>query len=112
MHHSASRHVRLMAILAATALLASCGDGASEANEATATEADANVMLEQLGNDASALEAASNAAPMETINDSSGASESSDGAQAPAGNSSQPVFGETAGGDTGGNIVQGNVTGQ
>ena len=112
MLHSASRHVKLAAILAATALLAACGDGASEANQATATEADANVMLEQLGNDASALEAASAAAPIESVNDASDSSESSDGSPAPAGNSSQPVFGESTGGDTGGNIVQGNVAGQ
>ena len=112
MHHSASRHVKLAAVFAATALLAACGDGPREANEATATEADANVMLEQLGNDASALEAASNVVPIETVNETSDASESSDGAQVTAGNSSQAVFGESAGGDTGGNTVQGNVTGQ
>ena len=111
MRHSALRNVNLVAIFAATALLAACGDGASEANEATATEADSNVLLEQLGNDASALEAASSAVPIETADDVSDASDSSDSAQPAAGNSSQPVFGESTGGDTGGNTVQGNVSG-
>ena len=111
MRHSALRNVHLAAAFFATFLLASCGDGTSEANEATAAEADSNVMLEELGNDASALEAASNADPIQSTEDAPDDPDSSDAALPGSGNSSQPVFGESTGGDTGGNTVQGNVSG-
>ena len=101
-------------IVPAAIALASCGGGAEEANEAAST-IDSNVMFERIGNDASALEAAANATPVlpasEPANES-GATEDDDapsqGASEPR---DQPVLGETSGGDTGGNTVEGNVTG-
>ena len=98
-------------IVPATIALASCG-GAEEANEAAST-IDSNLMFERIGNDASALEAAANAAPTlppaepanesgESSNDAPSRSESDPG--------DEPVLGETSGGDTGGNTVEGNVS--
>ncbi len=112
MRHSNFHTFKFAGIASTVLLLASCG-GANETNEAAATQADSNVMFEQLGNDASALEAAGNAAPMEAVSDEASDTDSP-AAEAPTentGNSSQPVLGETSGGDTGGNTVQGNTTG-
>ena len=104
--------LKLSTLAAAASLLASCGGASEQANEAAApTEADSNVMLQQLGNDASALEAAGNAAPIEepAMSETNQTSDSSSNGS--AGDSAQPVLGETRGGDTGGNTVQGNTTG-
>ena len=110
MQYSNIQTAKVAGIVSAALLLASCGGGANDDNEAVATQADSNVMFEQLGNDASALEAAGNAAPLEVVNDEA-SDASSAGAEATTQNSSQPVLGETSGGDTGGNTVQGNTTG-
>lgn len=99
-------------IVPAAIALASCG-GAEEANEAAST-IDSNVMFERIGNDASALEAAANAAPVlpqsEPTNES-GATDEEAPTQGASDPGDQPVLGETSGGDTGGNTVQGNVSG-
>jgi hypothetical protein len=106
------------ALLPLIALLAACGGGSDEANEVSAAGTDSNIMLEQPGNDASALEAAANADPFPTSEpvDGNGAIPSPAPAPtpspAPSGGEDQPVLGETSGGDTGGNTVQGNMTGQ
>lgn len=110
MRYSNIQTIKLAGMVSGALLLASCGGGANDTNEAAATQADSNVMFEQLGNDASALEAAGNAAPMEVVNDEASAT-GSPATEATTQNSSQPVLGETSGGDTGGNTVQGNTTG-
>jgi hypothetical protein len=105
-------------ICAASLLLAACGGG-EQSNEAAISEGDSNVMLEQIGNDASALEAAGAAAPMDSVDEVGGnlaapgpsASESPSPPPASQTGASEPVLGETSGGDTGGNTVQGNVSG-
>ena len=103
--------LNLAFIVPATIALASCG-GTEKANEASST-IDSNLMFERIGNDASALEAAANAAP--TLPPAEPASESSEGNDdAPPRSESDPgdgpVLGETSGGDTGGNTVEGNVS--
>lgn len=100
-------------VVMAAIALASCG-GADEANEATSTEVDSNLLLERVGNDASALEAAANAAPILPPSESTNESEAADDrgpSQSPSEPADRPVLGETSGGDTGGNTVQGNVSG-
>ena len=102
-------------VVPAAIALASCGGGAEEANEAAST-VDSNMSFERIGNDASALEAAANAAPVlpqsEPTNEGGATDDNDDapsqGASEPR---DQPVLGETSGGDTGGNTVQGNVSG-
>ena len=88
------------AVLAGAALaVAACGDRDEAANEAAANTLDANLTLEAPANDASALETAVPAAEPAPI------------ANGTAGNDSEPVLGETSGGDTGGNTVESNVSG-
>jgi hypothetical protein len=91
-----------MAMIAGALLLApACGDDGDEAaNDAAANRLDSNAMLAEPANDASAMEAAVNAAEPAPVGNS--------GEQ---GNESGNVLGETSGGDTGGNIVESNVSG-
>lgn len=109
-------HGLITAIGSTSLLLAACG-GDAPANEAAVVESDSNIMLEQIGNDASALEAAGVAAPRAPLDEGAGDSApgtppSSDVSPASTGQSGdEPVLGESDGGDTGGNIVQGNVSG-
>ena len=84
--------------------VAACGGEAETANDSNAV--DSNIMFEQLGNDASALEAVGNSG-------SDVVTGTETEANGTAGNSSESdnVFGETTGGDTGGNTVDRNVSG-
>ncbi|HET9428686.1 MAG TPA: hypothetical protein VFO69_10040 [Allosphingosinicella sp.] len=104
--------VHAVFVLPAVMALASCG-GADETNKAESSETDSNVMFERIGNDASALEAAANASPLAPSNDVAADGEAAD-EDAPTNSgadASQSVLGETEGGDTGGNTIQGNVSG-
>ncbi len=107
--------LKYAALALAISVLPSCGGTTEANNDASAAESDSNVMLEQLGNDASALEAAGAATPTDQapIEKTEGTSETSSNGTSTAGNegSDQPVLGESKGGDTGGNTVQGNTTG-
>ncbi len=98
--------------LSAVMALAACG-GADEANNLAATETDSNIMFDGIGNDASALEAAANASPLPPANETgpNGNISIENGAAVERTGSDQPVLGETKGGDTGGNTIQGNNSG-
>jgi hypothetical protein len=115
-----SRIAARMVCLAAAAATVSACSGDPTANS-QASEADSNVMFEELGNDASALEAAGNAdlAPPPTAGNAAAPSSSTAATPAPApapnppptaGESEEPILGQTKGGDTGGNTV-GNISG-
>ncbi len=99
-------------VLSAVIALAACGGG-DEANNLAATETDSNVMFDGIGNDASALEAAANASPLPPANEAApeGNIAIGNGAAVADADNDEPVLGETKGGDTGGNTVQGNSTG-
>ena len=99
-------------VLSAVVALAACGGG-GEANNLAATETDSNVMFDGIGNDASALEAAANASPLPPANEAGpdGNNAIENGAAVEGTDSDQPVLGETKGGDTGGNVIQGNNSG-
>lgn len=87
------------AIAGSALLLAACGDGEQAANDSAADALDANMTLESTANDASALETAIPAP------------EPAPATNMPAANDSEPVLGDTSGGDTGGNTVESNVSG-
>lgn len=112
MRRSAIAFVDIAFVLSAVTTLAACG-GADEANNLAATETDSNVMFDGIGNDASALEAAANASPLPPANEAvpEGNIAIENGAAVAGAGSDQPVLGETKGGDTGGNTIQGNNTG-
>jgi hypothetical protein len=100
---------RTALILTGAFLATACGGDAETDNAANGL--DSNIMFEQLGNDASALEQAGNASIDYSTDPGTGNdSESEPGANAATGNSSgdERVFGETSGGDTGGNTVDRN----
>ena len=89
---------RRTATIAAGALLAACGGDAVD--EPAVNAIDAETTLDEPGNDASALESAViDPAPAPATN-----------AGGTADNESEAI-GETSGGDTGGNSVDGNVAG-
>lgn len=100
MRDSLVRAARAAMVAGAVLLAAGCGDdGGDAANDAGANMVDANAMLSEPANDASAMEAAVNAVEPAPV------------ANSGAGNDSTGVLGETSGGDTGGNTVDGNISG-
>lgn len=89
-----------MAAIAAGIALAGCGgDGSDATNVADANITDANLMLQEPGNDASAMDSAVNAGEPAPVDMGNQGSDSTD------------VLGNTSGGDTGGNTVDGNAAG-
>ena len=112
-----SRPILAAFLMAASFGLGACRDG-DEVDQTANGEVDANLMFEQLGNDASALEAAGSADPFQVTEndsaDSAGSASEAEGNPPPSagpGESEAPVLGETRGGDTGGNTIDGNVSG-
>lgn len=87
---------RMSIIVGSALFVAACGGGETAVNESAANDLESNLMLDSPGNDASAMESVTNVVePLPTAN--LGAEEN--------------VFGETDGGDTGGETVDSNVAG-
>ncbi len=107
------RHFPIALVAASALALSACGASDESENQAI-DEVDPNIMFEQLGNDASALEAAGQADPLAPApEDGADSGDDPSSSEAPTSNGSEaPVLGETSGGDTGGNVAQGNSTGQ
>ena len=106
------RHLRraltVALVSAASAAVTGCNNEADPAETQGAVQADPNIMLGPLGNDASTMEAVGQLPLADPMSEEANASTNSGGND----NGDQPVLGETEGGDTGGNVIQGNVSGQ
>ncbi len=89
---------RIAAIVTLTSLACACGGEAETSETNVAPPLDSNIMLDAPANDASAMESVGDVVdPAPVLN-------------APA-EEDGDALGETSGGDTGGNTIEGNVTG-